>query len=235
MLTWRDASHVEDGYDVERAREAGPYEILVQLPSGSSGFLDETAEAGVAYGYRVRARNGAGVSAWAGPVEVLPSALPPEIASVEPAEGPSAGGTPITIRGLRFEGEVTVTLGGAPIGDIVVVGPDEIRGTTPGGTHGAAALTVSTAAGEDTLEAAFTYVDIYPRGDATGDGALDISDAISVLRFLFLSGSPPPCSDVAEINGDGSTDISDPVFLLLHLFSGGPAPEPDEARCDGAE
>ena len=154
---------------------------------------------------------------------------------MEPAEGPSAGGTSITIRDLRFEGAVTASLGGVPIGDIVVVGPDEIRGTTPAGARGSAALTVSTATGEDTLVAAFTYVDIFARGDATGDGSRDISDAISVLLFLFLSGSPPPCAEVADINRDGSVDISDPVFLLLHLFSGGSAPQPDEARCDGSE
>ena len=235
MLAWRDASWVEDGYDVERARGAGPFELLQQLPAGSAVLIDEGAESGVAYGYRVRARNGAGVSAWAGPVEFTSSEQPPEVASVEPAEGPSAGGTPITIRGSRFEAPVTATLGGVAIADLVVVSPEELRGTTPAGPRGASALEVTTSVGEDRLAAAFTYVDIYARGDATGDGRRDISDAISVLRFLFLSGSPPPCPDVAEINGDGSTDISDPVFLLLHLFSGGTAPEPDEARCDGSE
>jgi len=37
-------------------------------------------------------------------------------------------------------------------------------------------------------------------GDANGDGAVDISDAISILRFLFQDGSPPvACADSSEI------------------------------------
>ena len=235
LLGWRDASWVEDGYEVERSVDGGAFTLLAELSADAIVYIDETAEDGSAYLFRVRARNEAGFSAWAGPVEVRPSALAPEVTSVEPAEGPSAGGTTITIRGRNFEGDVTASLGGAPIADLVVVSGDELRGTTPGGPRGAAELTVSTPSGEDTLDAAFTYVDIYPRGDATADGLRDISDAITVLRFLFLRGSPPPCPDVADINRDGSIDISDPVFLLLHLFSGGSAPEPDEARCDGSD
>jgi hypothetical protein len=70
-------------------------------------------------------------------------------------------------------------------------------------------------------------------GDSSQDGAVDISDAISLLGFLFL-GSPSalPCGDgtaddpaneaLVDWNGDGGVDLSDAVGLLGRLFLGGP-------------
>ena len=59
------------------------------------------------------------------------------------------------------------------------------------------------------------------RGDSNGDGAMDISDPIHVLNFLFAGGAPPVCSPVADANADGRLDISDPVAALNFLFAGG--------------
>jgi len=70
----------------------------------------------------------------------------------------------------------------------------------------------------------------FVRGDANSSGAIDLSDAIHTLGFLFQE-SPKslPCESAADSNDDGGVDISDPVFLLFHLFEGGltpPAPFP---------
>jgi hypothetical protein len=111
--------------------------------------------------------------------------------------------------------------------------PEEIRAVTPAGARGPADLVVVTAAGEASRDAAFAYFDAYLRGDVLGDGRRDISDAISVLNYLFRGGTPPPCLDAADSSRDGSLNITDPVYLLAFLFSGGPAPAPDGARCHG--
>jgi hypothetical protein len=67
----------------------------------------------------------------------------------------------------------------------------------------------------------------FLRGDVNDDGAIDISDPISALSFLFLGTSEPPCKDAADANDDGTVDISDPVAELRYLFRGGlPAPPP---------
>lgn len=67
------------------------------------------------------------------------------------------------------------------------------------------------------------------RGDSDGDGAIDVSDAIVTLGFLFLDGPAPPCVDAADSNDDSAIDISDAVYSLLWLFAGGlPPPEPFE-------
>jgi hypothetical protein len=77
---------------------------------------------------------------------------------------------------------------------------------------------------------------IHP-GDATLDGALDLSDAIWLVDHLFLGNHPAlPCEGgsssspgpgdlaLADVNGDGKIDISDPVSILSFLFIGSGPP-----------
>lgn len=70
------------------------------------------------------------------------------------------------------------------------------------------------------------------RGDANLDAAIDISDGVFILNFLFLGGDGPACADIANANSDGQVDMSDAVFLFSYLFLGGPAPE-ELAYCPG--
>jgi hypothetical protein len=72
-------------------------------------------------------------------------------------------------------------------------------------------------------------VSVFTRGDANGDGAVDVSDAETVLGFLFLGGPAPSCADAADVNDDGALNIADPIHLLSFLFLGGariPPPSP---------
>ena len=66
---------------------------------------------------------------------------------------------------------------------------------------------------------------IFIRGDANADLALDISDAVAALGYLFL-GAAAPCRDALDSDDNGSIDISDPIFLLSFVFQGGPEPPP---------
>ncbi len=64
------------------------------------------------------------------------------------------------------------------------------------------------------------------RGDMNDDGAVNIADAVFLLSFLFIPGSPvPPCEDAADSNDDGAMDISDAIYALSYLFVPG-SPEP---------
>jgi hypothetical protein len=69
-------------------------------------------------------------------------------------------------------------------------------------------------------------VTIFMRGDANGDGAVDISDAQTSLDYLFLDGRTPACLDAADFNDDGLLDLADPVSTLQFLFLGGASPPP---------
>jgi hypothetical protein len=75
----------------------------------------------------------------------------------------------------------------------------------------------------ETIEARAAF---FRRGDASGDGAVDISDAVFLLFHLFGQGIPPSCLDAADSNDDGAVDLSDVMSLLAALFLDGPALPP---------
>jgi len=64
------------------------------------------------------------------------------ITGVLPISGSSSGGTNITITGTNFEAAATVTIGGAPATNVVVVSDTQITATTPAGFPGPAVVTV---------------------------------------------------------------------------------------------
>jgi hypothetical protein len=71
----------------------------------------------------------------------------------------------------------------------------------------------------------------FIRGEANCDGKTDISDAVSLLTFLFLGGSPPCCKAASDVNSDDKADISDAVALLTFLFLGGEKPGAPYPTC----
>jgi hypothetical protein len=71
----------------------------------------------------------------------------------------------------------------------------------------------------------------FLRGDSNADGEVNLSDAVSVLSFLFQAGDRPTCMRAADSSGNGAVSISDAVYLLLHLLLGGPSPPPPFPGC----
>ena len=67
----------------------------------------------------------------------------------------------------------------------------------------------------------------FLRGDANGDGRVDVSDVVFGVLYLFRGGSEPKCLDAVDADDSGVLDVSDAVTLLHFLFLGGrslPAP-----------
>lgn len=64
----------------------------------------------------------------------------------------------------------------------------------------------------------------FRRGDADDSGRLNITDAISVLNWLFLGSANPTCTDAADVDDNGRNNITDAIQLLQFLFLGGPPP-----------
>ena len=63
----------------------------------------------------------------------------------------------------------------------------------------------------------------FSRGNINTDDSLDLSDAISLLGFIFF-GEPIPCLAAADINDDEVIDLTDPILLLDYLYTSGEAP-----------
>jgi len=82
----------------------------------------------------------------------------PTVTSVSPAAGAPAGGTAVTIAGTLFATGATVTFGGNPATNVVVVSGTSITATTPAGTAGAVTVTVTNPGAQSgSLANGFTY------------------------------------------------------------------------------
>jgi hypothetical protein len=62
------------------------------------------------------------------------------------------------------------------------------------------------------------------RGDANGDGVIDLSDALRILNYLYKGGPAPNPLWTGDANSDGVVDIADALYILNYLYKGGPAP-----------
>lgn len=68
-----------------------------------------------------------------------------------------------------------------------------------------------------------TY-DSCTRGDANGDGTIDLADVVYLLNYLFKGDSAPDPLEAGDANCDGALELGDAIHLLNYLFKGGPPP-----------
>ena len=74
----------------------------------------------------------------------------------------------------------------------------------------------------------------FRRGETNGDKSYDVSDAVTILLFLF-SGRPISCVDAVDVDDNGTTNISDAIHLLSWLFLSGPPPAPPGSGDSGLD
>jgi hypothetical protein len=73
---------------------------------------------------------------------------------------------------------------------------------------------------------------VFRRGDMNCDGSINIADAIYLLQYQFVGGSPIYCcADAADANDDEAVNIADAIYTLQRLFSGGPPIPPPHPEC----
>ncbi|MFF2493331.1 IPT/TIG domain-containing protein [Agromyces sp. NPDC058064] len=129
---------------------------------------------------------------------------PPVLTSLDPDEGPTAGGTSVTITGTTLGGAAEVTVDGASV-PFTQVSDTEITFATPAHAAGPVEVTVTTAGGEsDPLE--FTYVPapaleaLAPgSGPATGGTTVTISGSdLGGATEVTVDGVPVPFTQVSD-------------------------------------
>jgi hypothetical protein len=72
---------------------------------------------------------------------------------------------------------------------------------------------------------------VFRRGDAREDGVLNMTDAVIVLRHLFVTGDSLSCGKGVDSNDDARVDVSDAVVILRFLFLGGDGPPEPFPAC----
>ncbi len=65
----------------------------------------------------------------------------------------------------------------------------------------------------------------YQCGDASGDGIVNVGDAVFLINFIWREGAPPIPYVAGDAKGDGFIDIGDVVQLIDYIFRDGPSPE----------
>ena len=64
------------------------------------------------------------------------------------------------------------------------------------------------------------------RGNANGEGGINVADLTYLVDYLFFDGPTPPCPEEGNVDADGGTNVADLTYLVDHLFFDGPAPPP---------
>ncbi|UCB52662.1 MAG: dockerin type I repeat-containing protein [Candidatus Zixiibacteriota bacterium] len=67
-------------------------------------------------------------------------------------------------------------------------------------------------------------IELSDRGDATGDGVVNIADVMYMINYLYRSGPPPASFEAGDANCDDDHSLLDIVFLINYLYKGGPPP-----------
>ncbi len=81
----------------------------------------------------------------------------PTVDTIAPTEGPTSGGTAVTVTGTNLDSTTSVTFDGAPA-PFSVISATTLSAVTPPGTAGTADVVVTNPAGSDTTLAGFLYV-----------------------------------------------------------------------------
>jgi hypothetical protein len=64
----------------------------------------------------------------------------------------------------------------------------------------------------------------YMIGDANGDQAVNVSDAVYIINYVFVGGDPPDPLQAGDCNCDGKCNVSDAVWIINYVFVGGNIP-----------
>ncbi len=74
----------------------------------------------------------------------------------------------------------------------------------------------------------FAYFEGMPYicGDANGDEGINVSDAVWIINYVFVTGSPPPDPlESGNVNCDSGVNVSDAVWIINYVFvTGSPGP-----------
>jgi hypothetical protein len=145
----------------------------------------------------------------------------PIVTNVFPPNGPTTGGTNITITGSNFIDVTGVTIGGTAATNVVVVNDGSITCDTPAHVAGAFAVLVTTLSGTNAPNSAFTFVapNAAPTITSNGGGptaSIDVAENSMAVTNVFATDTDLPAqtitysksgTDAALFNIDSGTGV----------------------------
>ncbi len=64
----------------------------------------------------------------------------------------------------------------------------------------------------------------FMRGDANGDGIINVPDVVYLVNYLYRGGDPPDPEEAGDANCDDIVNVADVVYLVNYLYRGGDPP-----------
>jgi hypothetical protein len=114
----------------------------------------------------------------------------PTVASISPANGPTNGGTSITITGTNLTGATGITVGGVACSVFSVINSTTASCTTPAGSAGTASILVTTAGGTNTANTLFSFY--LPTPIISTNGSAVITGGNFFAAQFVAASTPPP-------------------------------------------
>ncbi|WP_165482041.1 IPT/TIG domain-containing protein [Legionella beliardensis] len=138
----------------------------------------------------------------------------PFILSINPDEGPMAGGQTVTLTGTNLTGTTSVTFDGVPGTSVTVLNDSTVTVVTPAGTAGAVNVTVTAPGGTYTIPLGYTYVNpplingISPgSGPAAGGQTVTISGA-NLTGTTSVTFDGIPATGITVVNDSSVTVVT---------------------------
>jgi hypothetical protein len=76
--------------------------------------------------------------------------------------------------------------------------------------------------GDMVVSPIYTFNISQMKGDASGDGTIDITDVIAIINYILGTPSSTFAENLADMNGDGVVDIFDAMLLLNYIINNTP-------------
>jgi uncharacterized delta-60 repeat protein len=130
----------------------------------------------------------------------------PTVSAIIPSSGPASGGTAVTITGMDFSENSSVTIGGSSATSVTVVNSTTLTAVTQIGIVGSASVLVTTYGGINAENSLFTYE--VPVFDIAVAQAGPLVDGMNSVLFskAQLGGSSAPLT--FTITNEGNTDLT---------------------------
>jgi hypothetical protein len=164
----------------------------------------------------------------------------PRVTAVSTLQGPSSGGTPVTITGTGFTGATQVRFGTTPAAAFTVVDDNSITATAPAAPVGTVDITVTGPGGTDAIAPLdqFTFVAAPTvSGISPNSGALNTTPLVVLTGTGFTGASAVSFGDqLAGFTVDSDTQITatvpvgeavDTVSVTVTTVGGTSAPSAD--------
>lgn len=135
----------------------------------------------------------------------------PVVTDVAPGNGPTLGGTTVTLTGTGFTGATAVTFAGVPATSFTVNSATQITAVAPAGSAGAAVVTVTTPGGASAPDAFFFYAAppvLSSAGPAQGPTAGGVVVTLTGSNLLNASAVRFGSTDAASLTVVSATQIT---------------------------